>query len=209
MKTSCIVAPAAVLMVLCAAGAAAAEDEKAAPRNYAAMAVQNRLYSFTHEFTLSIGVLPIDAFTKGVTASAMYTIHFTDTLAWEVAGFTYSMHANTKLRKDLLAFGIKPTPFEVVDSYVTSNFVFTPVYWKGAWLNGSLLHGEFMLVAGGGYAWLTSSQRPTVDVGAAVRVFVSPHFSLRLDARPTFYIVTEDWGMKEELWIGLGTSFSF
>jgi len=209
MKTKKSLLPlAGALLVLCVAVTAHAEDEKA-PRNYAAMAVQNRLYSYTHEFTLAAGILPIDAFTKGITASFMYTLHFTDALAWEIVDFTYAMHANTSLRKDLLAFGLKPTPFEVVDSYVTTNFVFKPVYWKGTWLNGALIHGEFLLVAGGGYAWLTSSRRPTVDFGAGVRVFVSQHFSLRLDARPTFYIVTDGWGVKEELWIGLGTSFSF
>jgi outer membrane beta-barrel protein len=185
----------------------AAEDE--APRDYAAMAVQNRLYLYTHEFTLFAGVLPIDAFTKGITASFAYTLHFTDAIGWEVVNFTYAMHANTSLRKDLLAYDLKPTPFEVVDSSLTSNFVFKPVYWKGAWLNGALIHGEFFLVAGGGYSWLTASRRPTADFGAGARLFVSKHFSVRLDARPTFFIVTDGWGVKEELWIALGTSFSF
>ena len=197
-----------VLIALCVTATARGEEEKA-PRNYSAMAVQNRLYTMTHEFTLTAGVLPIDAFTKGITATFMYTLHFNDTFAWEIVDFTQSFHANTALRKDLLSYGLKPTPFEVVDSYLTSNFVFKPVYWKGTWLNSSLIHGEFFLVAGGGYAWLTSSKRPAIDFGLGTRVFITKHWSLRLDARPTFYILTSDWGVKEELWIGLGTSFAF
>ncbi len=96
--------------------------------------------------------------------------------------------------------------------YGTSNLVFKPIYWKGSGLNQSLLYGEFLFVAGGGYSWLSNSRRPVVDFGLAIRFIAYEFFSLRLDVRPTFFILAsgDDAGdSKNDLWIGLGTSFSF
>ena len=80
------------------------------------LAVQNRRYTQTHEFSAFVGHLPMDAFTKGVTASGSYTLHFNDLFAWEVAQFFYSFDVDTDLENELLAFDLKPTPFERVQT---------------------------------------------------------------------------------------------
>ena len=54
-----------------------------------------------------------------MTASGSYTLHFNDLFAWEVAQFFYSFGVDTDLENELLAFDLKPTPFERVEQYVT------------------------------------------------------------------------------------------
>lgn len=44
-------------------------------------AIQDRAYRMQHELDLSVGVLPLDAFYKGLYAQVSYTAHFSDTFA--------------------------------------------------------------------------------------------------------------------------------
>lgn len=168
------------------------------------LAVQNRKYTDTHEFTLTAGSLPIDAFEKGLTLSGAYTLHFSDTIAWEVVQYYYSFGVDTDLKDELKAFDLQATPFERVEQFVTTNFVFKPLYWKGAWLNDALTYGEFLIFAGGGYGWLTNTQRPVIDVGVGARVYASEWVSFRLDVRGLAFVNADD--SQNELWIGLGVS---
>jgi outer membrane beta-barrel protein len=169
-----------------------------------ALAVQNRKYTDRHEFTGAVGLLPLDAFTKGVTFSGAYTLHFTDVLAWEVVQFFYSLPMETTLQDELRAFDLQPTPFERVEQYVTTNFVFKPLYWKGAWLNENLSYGEYMLLLGGGYGWMTRTQRAVINVGLATRIYASEMVSFRLDVRGLAFANADD--VQNELWLGLGIS---
>lgn len=170
------------------------------------LAVQNRKYTDTHEFTASVGTLPLDAFKKGLTLSGSYTLHFNDLFAWEVAQFFYSFAVETDLEAELIAFDLKPTPFERVEQFVTSNILFKPLYWKGAWLNSGLGYGEFFLAAGGGYGWLTRTQRPVVNIGLGFRIYLHELVSIRFDLRELAFISEND--TQNELWLGLGISLS-
>ena len=192
--------------------AAAQDEEVDAGPSYSALVVQNRRFDPTHEFTAWLGLLPLDAFTKGVTASGSYTLHFTELVAWEVAQFYYSFHVDTDLNDELAAFDLRPTPFEVVNFFLTSNVVWKPIYWKGSWLNDSLIYGELFFLAGGGYGWFTRSSRPAADLGMGFRLFSSELLSFRFDLRYNFFFdeqILETFDVKDELWIGLGTSLSF
>ncbi|RMG20128.1 MAG: outer membrane beta-barrel domain-containing protein [Deltaproteobacteria bacterium] len=170
----------------------------------ATVAVQNRRHLETHEFGVAIGLLPLDAFTKGLTISLAYTYHFNETFAWEMLQGTYSIPIRTPLNDDLEALDIRPTPFEVVQAYATSNFIFKPIYWKGAWLNGKLIYGEIFTTVGGGAGILTRSIRPAVDVGLGFRFYASENVSFRLDVRDLAFLTTSD--IQNEIWIGLGLS---
>lgn len=169
-----------------------------------ARAVQNRRHTQTHELHVAFGALPMDAFEKGLTVGGGYTWHFSDLLAWEAAHYTYSFAAETDLRDELRVFDLEPTPFERVESFVTSNLVFKPVYFKGAWLNDGLAFGEFFALAGGGYGWLTRSSRPVVDFGLGVRFYAGELLSVRFDIREVLFITEDD--VHDELWLGLGIS---
>jgi outer membrane beta-barrel protein len=171
------------------------------------VAVQNRAHTITHEVSAWIGTLPLDAFKKGLTFSGAYSLHFTDLVAWEIGQFTYSYGIETDLNKELENLSVGPTPFEVVRYYVTSNLVIKPIYQKMAALNKALIYGELFLVVGGGYAWLTNSGRPVVDVGAGMRVYAGSYVSFRIDIRDLMLITTGD--VQNELWIALAVCLGF
>lgn len=181
-------------------------------RPYSSMVVQNRVHSPTHEFTLGLGLLPQDAFTKGVTVSGSYTLHFSERWAWEVAHFYYSFPWETRLRDELRALDVQPTPFEIVEYYLASSVVYKPLYWKGSWLNSRLAHGEFFFDAGGAYAWYTRSNRPGLSVGAGARVYVTRRLSFRFDTRYLVFFDSkflDDFQYKDEVSLVLGTSIGF
>jgi len=180
--------------------------------SYSSVVVQNRHNFGTHEFSANVGVLALDAFTKGVTLGGSYTLHFNENLAWEVAQAVYSLHVDTALKDELSAFDLRPTPFEIIDFYAMSNFVLKPVYWKGSVFNSSLIYGEWFFVAGAGYGWFTRSGRPGMDIGTGFRVYATDLISVRLDARYLFFFnnaILESFEVKDDLWISLGTSLTF
>lgn len=190
--------------------ALAQDDESLRP--YSSLVVQNRQFIQRHEITGAVGALPLDAFTKGLTVSAGYTLHFSELMAWEVAQFHYSFHLDTRLRGQLEALQIFPSPFEVLNYYVTSNAVFKPLYWKGSWLNDSLQHGELFLTVGGAYGWFTRSVRPGMSLGAGLRFFAGERVSFRFDLRYLLFPddqFLQDLSFKDEIAVGIGTSLGF
>jgi len=208
-KRSNLLAACALVLAVGAPRVAQADDRG---DKYAAMVVQNRQYRARHELTGYFGTLPLDAFTKGITLSGSYTMHFSDLWAWEVIHGFESFHVNTSLRDKLEPFGAQETPFEILNRYVTSNIVFKPVYWKGAWLNDKMLHGEIFLVAGGGYGWWSRSQLAAVDYGIGLRFFLHKHIWVRLDIRHDVFFndsIFDNLDLRHEIWAGLGASLAF
>ncbi len=190
-----------------------AQDDEQSPRAYESMAVQNRLYDQSGEFSLFVGMLPLDAFTKGLTLSGAYTQHFSDLIGWEILHGYYSFHLHTGLWDDLEVYDLQPTPFEVVEhTLLTTNLVIKPIYWKGSWVNSVLMHGEMMFFAGGGYGWFTRSKRVALDLGVGIRFYASRVFSFRLEVRHHLFFkssVFEELDLHHELWTGLGVSASY
>ena len=192
-------------------GTATAQDDDGL-RPYSALVVQERQYFQRNELSGTVGLLPLDAFTRAVTVSGAYTLHFSELIGWEVVQFHYSFQFDTRLRGQLEALDIHPSPFEVLDYYLTSNLVFKPLYWKGSWLNDNLVRGEWNFNIGGAYGWYTRSQRPGLSVGTGVRLYFNERISTRLDVR---YLVFpddqffEDLTYKDELSIALGMSLGF
>ncbi len=200
-----------VISLLFLPATATAQDDDGL-RPYSSLVVQDRQYFQRHELSGTVGLLPLDAFTRGVTVSGGYTLHFSELVGWEVAQFHYSFQFDTRLSGQLEAMDIFPSPFEVLDYYVTSNLVFKPLYWKGSWLNDSLARGELLLTVGGAYGWFTRSQRPGLSLGTGVRLFFNERFSTRLDVRYLMFPddqFFEDLSYLDELSIALGMSLGF
>ncbi len=199
-----------LLALLIALSSVAALAEETSP--YSAVVIQNRRHDPTHEFTIGVGTLPLDAFRKSITASGAYTLHFTPHVAWEVAHFWYSFHYDTKLNAQLEAFDLQPTPFEVLDMFLMSSFIYKPLYYKGSWNNKRLVYGEFFLAAGGGYGWFTRSAKPGANFGGGFRLYATKLLSFRFDARYNLFFndqIFQSFETDEELWLGLSTSISF
>jgi outer membrane beta-barrel protein len=145
-------------------------------------AVQERAYRMQHELDLVGGVLPLDAFYKGLYGQVSYTFHFTDTFAWQVGRAGYVYAARTGLREQLERdFNVLPTTFEEVQYFAGSDLMWKPVYFKLAWLNRTVIHGELWLLLGGSALKFTNALRFGANVGGGLRLFATKNVSFRLD----------------------------
>lgn len=147
-------------------------------------AVQQRKFRMNHELFAAASLLPWDAFYKGVGPTAGYTIHFTDSVAWEVLRGTYSFSLPTSLREQLERdYAVAPTRFEEVRILAGSAFMFTPLYGKFSLFNRSVLHGEAYGLVGGSVARMTETYKVGPQAGLGVRLFLSESVSLRAEGR--------------------------
>jgi outer membrane beta-barrel protein len=151
-------------------------------------AIQDRAYRMQHELGLSVGILPVDAFTKGLYAQVAYTVHFSDSFAWTVGRGAYVYSVKTGLREQLERdFGVLPTnaDFDAAQFFVGSDLMWTPFYGKMSVLNKSVVHGEFFLLLGASLFKFTKVFRPGINWGGGVRLFASQWVSFRLDVTDT------------------------
>jgi outer membrane beta-barrel protein len=171
------------LVLLGVAAPAAALDPDERP----SYAIQNRKYLLSHELTLAVGTVPIDAFYKGLTGTFQYTIHFGTTWAWEVVSFSYSQNFWTSLREDLennWRNPASPTAISELRFFGDSNLILKPLYGKLAYLNRSLVYGELYLALGPAAAQYTTDEYHVGgDVGVGFRVYLARRLSARLDLR--------------------------
>nr|WP_242594216.1 outer membrane beta-barrel domain-containing protein [Corallococcus exiguus] len=150
-------------------------------------AVQDRLYRMHHELSLGVGVLPADAFYKGLIGTVGYTYHFSDSVAWQVGRGTYSYNVQTSLRRQLERdFDAAPTATAFEDQVqwmVGSDLMWSPLYGKTSFLNSNVIHFEVFLLAGGTVVKVDRSDgfRPAVNLGLGVRMFSTQNVSFRLD----------------------------
>jgi outer membrane beta-barrel protein len=159
-------------------------------------AVQNRQYRMEHEFQLGVGVLPVDAFYKGVVFGGGYAWHITDLWAVELRG-AYLRTIKTALRDKLENnFGEPPSKFAEVNIYGELGVLFKPIYGKLSALNRALIYGEIYLSLGAVVARMDGGT-PTDDEpqgkgkrlafggapGFGLRGFLSRYVSLRFDLR--------------------------
>ena len=182
---------------------------RAAEEGGVAYAIQPRTFLLSHEFDFNVGVLPMDAFYKGVALGASYTYHFGEAVAWEVAQFTYSINVDTpllgRLRND---FQVEPIPEPRLRYIGTSSLVLKPFFGKMAFSNRSIIHIEMFFVVGGGISKPSSpAVYPTVDIGAGLRFFGWKHVSFRFDVRD--YVGFDGFHPKHFLCISIGVSPAF
>lgn len=177
----------ALLFLLCLVPGLARAQAEALENPGAVSAVQERMYRMNHELTLGVGVLPADAFYKGLTAGVGYTYHFSDSFAWQVGRGSYSYNLKTGLREQLERdFGVAPTANAFQDEVqwmVGSDLMWSPFYGKLAFRNSKVLHFEAFLIGGGSVLKLnrTDGFRPAANVGIGLRLFSSNTVSFRLD----------------------------
>lgn len=159
-------------------------------------AVQDRQYRMNHELSFGVGVLPIDAFYKGLLAQLGYTYHFSDAFAWQVGRGAYSYDVDTGLKAQLQRdFGVLPTAFDQVQWMVGSDLIWSPFYGKSSFLNHSVGHFEVYLIGGGSVIKLTSAFRPAVNLGVGARLFTGLHTSFRLDITDNVVIVSHPFNV--------------
>ncbi len=154
-------------------------------------AIQERAYRMQHELDLAAGILPLDAFYKGLYVQVGYVYHFTDTFAWQVGRGSYVYSARTGLREQLERdFGVLPTTFEEVQFSVGSDLMWKPFYGKLTVLNRAVVHGEVYFLLGATLFKFTNAFRPAVNLGGGGRIFVSKYVSFRFDVTDAVVLPT-------------------
>lgn len=173
-------------------------------------AVQERTYRMNHEITLSVGVLPLDAFYKGIMAQVAYTAHFSDSFAWQVGRAMYSYNLDTGLRNQLeQSFGASPVDFDEVQYAIGSDLVWSPIYGKTTFLNSSVKHFEVYLLGGGSIIRLSRAGfRPALDVGIGARLFSSKVLSFRLDVTDNI-VIAPDRAFLNVMTVSLAVALNF
>lgn len=216
--------PFALALVVCATSLGAAapaaaqyDDEEVGGH---AVVIRNRKFNMGHEFTLSTGVLPLDAFYKGFTGTARYTLHFDDFQAWEIAGGTYSFNIETGLKEQLRQnFGVQPDAkgLEQLDGFVETNYVLKPIYGKLSLFNRLLIYSEIFFNAGLAVAVYRGQDLlflPGPSFGTGIRFFVWDWLSLRFDMRDyvlfnSVPLVDPNSSIENVLSLSAGISFNF
>jgi outer membrane beta-barrel protein len=198
---------------------AAAQYDDEEPGGYAVV-IQNRKFNMGHEFTLSGGILPLDAFHKGLTGTFRYTFHFDQFQAWEIAGGTYSFNLDTGLKEQLRNnFGVQPDAagLEQLDGYVETNYVLKPIYGKMSLFNRTLIYSELFFSAGITTAVYRGQDfifLPGPGFGAGLRFFVWEWLSLRVDMRHyvlfnSVPILDPNSSIENVMALSAGLSFNF
>ncbi len=213
---------AACLIAVVPATAWAEEDEAPGPAmeevEFGAAGLdvlQNRKYQLLHEISVLAGGLPVDPFYKGITGSLGYTLHFGESIAWEVLQFTYSFNIDTKLKKNLvntgLALGKPPDPneFPEIEWIAASHLVLKPLYGKQAFFNTNVVHLEVYLQAGPAFVRRGTTQDSLAfgfDGGFGVRLWLEEWLSLRIDIMELVYFLEAK--PKQSLHMHIGLSFN-
>ena len=194
---------------LFAAGAARAdEDDLEAGR---VIAVQDRPFRLAHEFTVSAGVLPMDAFYTGLSLGGSYTLHLTDLVSWEAISFHYAASVDKGLSDELLErWSVEDTDEPVIQYLVSSHAIFTPLYGKLTLVNDSIVQVSTYLALGGGAIRYQAEGgfRPHFSVGPGLRFLFGQVVSARLDARS---IISPDFlgGADYIMHVTASVSFNF
>jgi len=192
--------------------------------------IQNRTFKMAHELALEVGLLPIDAYYKGVTGTLRYTWHMSPHVGWELFGVSYSWNWDSRLKEALIEeFGANETTdyeFREAVLIAESNFVLKPFYGKMALFNRAILRSEFFLNLGPAYMLFTPSSttftsglshRPGLNYGMGLRLFAAEWFSLRVDLRHYIVLAVDAFFLEQAdrrleidnvLYMGLGGSFN-
>jgi outer membrane beta-barrel protein len=172
--------------------------------------IQRRPYRLGHEFTLGIGVLPLDAFYVGAVANASYTYHFSDFWSWEIAGGGYSLNFGTGLRSRLFdEFGVEPVRGggERIKVFANTSMVIKPLFGKLAIFNMDIVYSETYFVAGIGPLLKGEFWRPAANLGVGLRFWSGKALSWRLDIRD--YLIFSALIPENSLFFMVSASFNY
>ena len=165
----------------------------------ATYAVQSRLFRLGGELDVAAGFLPVNAFNKGLSIGGSFTYHINNAVAWEIIKGAYIYkQLDTGLKTELLEnFGVEPTDIAALDLLLSTSAVFKPFYGKLAVFNRRVIHVEVSVPVGLSLGRYTNPQTYLFgpNIGAIVRVFLSPRTSLTIDVRDN--VLVNHWN---DLW---------
>src|ERR1700722_14913954 len=128
----------------------AADNTSSSPQ---IIAIQGRSYSLINEMTLKLGYLPLDSFNRYLSYGASYTHYFNGFEAWEVLNLEKAINYDTGLTAQLQrSFNVSTFPFNTLDYFVTTSFLYNPFFNKSLFMDSSIVKGETGFIIGGGMA---------------------------------------------------------
>lgn len=172
--------------------------------------IQDRPYQMNHEFTLSFGFMPLDAFYKMFSISGHYVVHFDELWAWEAVHLSFSKYlsVDTGLKGELDSrWDVQPTDPEEkrIDFTVDTNLMIKPMFGKAVLFDDSVIHTDTYFLVGVGAEKFETAWYPAIDFGVGIRIFIIDTISARLEVREYIHIGEEVGGT---LVFGLGFSYN-
>lgn len=149
------------------------------------IAVQDRPFRLAHEFTVSAGALPMDAFYTGLSLGGSYTLHLSELVSWEAISLHYSSNLDKGLDNELLErWSVEDTDEAEIQYVASSHVLFTPLYGKLTMMNQSIVSvSTYLSVGGGAMHYQGEGFRPHFSIGPGLRFLFGQVVSARLDAR--------------------------
>ena len=183
--------------------------------------IQERAYTIGQELSFSLGALPTDPFEKGWSLNVGYTVHWSETVAWELVNVTVVHLTPTALRDDLITkFGRTANDFAAPRALATTGLVISPLYGKLVFLDDVVVHHAVFAGLHAGVVFgsretiadTIADVRPAAGIGIGYRVHLSEGVSARIDARDLLAFRrgagNEPAGLDQVISISIGLSFS-
>ncbi len=172
--------------------------------------IQDRPYHMNHEFTLSFGFMPLDAFYKMFSVNGHYVVHFDELWAWEAVHLSFSKYLSidTGLKGELDdRWDVQPTDPEEkrIDFTIDTNLMIKPMFGKAVLFDDSVIHSDTYFLVGLGAEKFETAWYPAIDFGVGIRIFIIDTISARLEVREYIHIGEEVGGT---LVFGLGFSYN-
>lgn len=185
-----------------------AADLDAAEQVYA---VQQKPLQRRHEFSASVGVLPLDALYKGITLGVGYTYHFDPLWAWQIAHFRYSFNVNTTVEADLKTrFDTMPARLPPVEYLLDSTVMLKLFSGKAVLGQRTLAGAEVALLLGPALGILSSSSLSVgFNAGLGLRAHLNRWFTANLELRQyELFMAQSSKGVNHVLDVSIGASLN-
>ncbi len=151
--------------------------------------------NWRHEFTpIQFGGVPFGTVRRTLLGGASYTLHASDSFAWEALNFAYTKTFFSGFTDDINAnkegpqAKIKPD-FQKLLYFLTTGFQWTPMYGKMATFSRWIAYVEPYIGIGVGLARTETASYVTFYPAIGIRAFFREWFSMKFEFRD--YIYTE------------------
>lgn len=180
-------------------------EEKIVPLT---VAVQQRPQALYRELAAHLSYLPMDHFSHYLVVGGSFTHYFNDYLGWEVVNANYAQDQSTGLEDALVGrYGAVPETFDIIEYFVTTNVVYTPLFMKHLFRRDRILWGDLSLIGGGGITQLKERGTTNViNVGGAVRFFTESNWVYKMDFRQMFFFSS---AVRPNIAISFSLSYNF
>jgi outer membrane beta-barrel protein len=180
-------------------------EEKIVP---VTVAVQQRPQALYRELSGHLSYLPMDHFSHYLVLGGSFTHYFNDYFGWEVVNANYAQDQSTGLEDALVGrYGAVPETFDIIEYFVTSNVVYTPLFMKHLFRQNQILWGDLSLIGGGGVTQLKErGMTNVINFGGSVRFFTDGNWVYKMDFRQMFFFSS---AVRPNIAITFALSYNF